>query len=119
MRVLILDDNEELRGFLALALTEAGEDAVAIGDADEATTRLAEGSFDVFVVDSVLSDTDGVAIVQQLRNLPDWRDLKVVLMSPISTSLARRVAKAAGCDEFLVKPFGPQQLVESVKKLAR
>lgn len=119
MRVLLVDDNEELRGFLALCLSEASIEVVAAGDMSAALQRAGSEKFDAYVVDSVLEGGDGLALVSQLHNLKNGRGVPVLLMSSISTSLARRMAQSAGCTEFLVKPFGQMQFVEQVKGLER
>lgn len=117
MRVMIVDDNEELRGFLALCLTEAAVDAVAARDADEALRQIESEKFDVLVVDSIMENSDGLALVEQIRKIKNGRSIPIIMMSTISTALARRMATSAGCSEFLVKPFGQMQFIEQVKNL--
>lgn len=119
MRVLIVDDNEELRDFLALCLTEAAVDATAVGTGAEALAALEGGNFDVVAVDSVLGEADGIALVQQLRGVRAGKKIPIIVMSTITTALARRMAQSAGCNEFLVKPFGQMQFIEQVKNLGR
>lgn len=119
MRVLLVDDNEELREFLALCLMEASVEVVEAPNASTALQRVGAEKFDAFVVDSVLADGDGLSLVGELRNLRNGRGVPVLLMSSISTSLARRMAQSAGCNEFLVKPFGQMQFLEQVKALAK
>ena len=117
MRVLLVDDNEELREFLALCLTEASVEVVGVQNAEEALALVEKDKFDAFVVDSVMEGGDGLTLVGQLRELKNGRNVPVMLMSSISTSLARRMAQSAGCKEFMVKPFGQMQFIEQVKGL--
>jgi DNA-binding response OmpR family regulator len=117
MRVLIVDDNEELRGFLALCLTEAAVDAVSARDADDALRQIESEKFDALVVDSIMENSDGLALVEQIRKIKNGRSVPIIMMSTISTALARRMATSAGCSEFLVKPFGQMQFIEQVKNL--
>lgn len=119
MRVLIVDDNEELRDFLVICLTEAAINAAAVGTPEEAVQAIASGEFDAVAVDSVLGEADGIALVEQLRGIRAGKKLPIIVMSTISTALARRMAQSAGCTEFLVKPFGQMQFIEQVKSLAR
>lgn len=119
MKVLLIDDNEELRGFLALTLSESDVEVVAVGAPDEALKRAEAEKFDAFVVDSILQNGDGLSLLAQLRATKNGAKTPALLMSGISTGLARRIAQNAGCDEFLVKPFGTGQFVEQVKGLAR
>jgi two-component system chemotaxis response regulator CheY len=117
MRVLIVDDNEELLGFLALSLKEADVDVVCIKNPDDALHKVEGEKFDALVVDSLMGNTDGIELVQRIRGTKNGRSVPILLMSTISTALARRMATTAGCNEFLVKPFGPLQFVELVKRL--
>jgi DNA-binding response OmpR family regulator len=119
MRVLIVDDNEELRDFLALCLTEAAVDAVAVGTPEAALQAVETGEYNAVAIDSVLGEADGIALVQQIRATRAGKKLPIIVMSTISTALARRMAQSAGSNEFLVKPFGQMQFIEQVKNLGR
>jgi DNA-binding response OmpR family regulator len=119
MRVLLIDDNEELRGFLALCLSEASVEVVGESDAPSALRRAEAEKFDAFIVDSVLQNGDGLSLVTELRALKNGRGVPVLLMSTIATSLARRMAQSVGVTEFLVKPFGQMQFLEQVKALEK
>ena len=119
MRVLLIDDNEELRGFLALCLAEVSVDVVSAGDVASALKCAEAERFDAFLVDSVLQGGDGLELVSQLHALKNGRGVPVLLMSSISTGLARRMALSVGVSEFLVKPFGQMQFLEQVKALEK
>lgn len=119
MKILLVDDNEELRELLALCLTESGVEVVSAGNAGEARRKADAERFDAFVVDSFLGEDDGLGLVSDLTASKSSKNAPVLLMSNISTALARRMATAAGCTEFLVKPFGPSQFVELVRGLSR
>lgn len=119
MRVLLVDDNDELRGFLAQCLAEAAVEVVGVADAATALKRAEIEKFDAFIVDSVLQDGDGLTLTTDLRALKNGRGVPVLLMSGIATALARRMAQSAGVTEFLVKPFGQMQFLEQVKALEK
>ena len=119
MRVLLVDDNEELREFMALILGESQIEVVEAGTADEAFEIFEGGKFDVLIIDSVLEVSDGIALTQRIRVTRNGRNVPILLMSTLSTSLVRRMAKDAGCNEFLAKPFSTTQLLEHVRTLGR
>jgi two-component system, OmpR family, response regulator len=116
MRVLLVDENEELREFLAATLNENTIDTATAGTPEEAVRLANDERFDAFVVDSVMGDVDGVALIEQLRNTKNGKGIPALLMSDIGTALARRIAQSAKCD-FLTKPFGPTQFVEQIRAL--
>ena len=116
MRVLLLDGNKEFCDFLATVLNENSIDAVATSTLDLAQAQFAQERFDALVVNSVIDSTDGVAIAEQMRAKSSNKNLPVLLMSVITTSLARRVAQEAKC-EFIAKPFGMTEFVDQVRAL--
>jgi DNA-binding response OmpR family regulator len=117
MRVLIVDDNEELLGFLALSLKEADVDVACAQNPEAALHQVEVEKFDALIVDSVLGSIDGIELVQRIRGTKNGRSVPILMMSTIGTALARRMATTAGCNEFLVKPFGLMQFIEQVKRL--
>ena len=120
MKILLVDDNEELRECLALSLTEAGIETVTAGTSAEALLKVSADRFDVVVVDSFLGEDDGLELAARLSApAKGGKTTPILLMSTISTALARRMATAAGCSEFLVKPFGFTQFAELVRGLSR
>ncbi len=119
MKILLVDDNEELREFMALSLSEAGIETVTAASASEALVKAAADRFDAFVLDSFLGQDDGLDLATRLSSAKGGKATPILLMSTISTALARRMATAAGCTEFIVKPFGFTPFVELVRGLAR
>ena len=117
MRVLIIDDNHELGAFLALSLAEAEVEAVVAQSPEDALQKVEGGTFDAVVLDSIMEDCDGFALAQRIRSMRQGRSLHLVIMSSISTALARRMAESVGWSRFLVKPFGLAQFIEIVKSL--
>ena len=121
MRVLIVEDNEELRNFLCLCLGEANIETVGVAGtsgADELARHVEDENFDVIAIDSVLGKDDGIALAQRIRVGDKGRAIPIILMSEIGTGLARRMASSAGCNEFLVKPFSLSRFVETLYKVA-
>ncbi len=119
MKVLLVDDNEELRAFLVQTLREASVDVVAAGTCEAALSLADKNKFDAYIVDSLLDDIDGLSLVAQLRATKNGVKMPILLLSNLGTALARRMAQNVGCDEFLVKPFGPGQFVEQVRAMEK
>lgn len=117
MRVLLVDDNVELAQFLGTTLSESTVDVVVADSAYEALEKSKVERFDGYVVDSVMGETDGVGLILEMRAAHKGNHgVPAVLMSNISTALARRIAQDANC-VFLPKPFSPTQFVEAVREL--
>ena len=116
MRVLLLDDNAELRDFLVAVLNENGVDAVGVATAQEALEQFNGEKFDGFVVDTTMGESDGVGLANQVRATKLGKGVPVLLMSEITTSLARRIAQNSNC-KFIAKPFGLAEFVDQVRDL--
>lgn len=119
MKVLLVDDNEELRDFLVQCLSEVSIEVEVAGNGAEALAKAEPGKFDAYLVDSMLGEADGLALVTQLRATKNGAKMPILVMSPLGTSLARRMAQNVGGDDFLVKPFGPGQFIEQVRALEK
>ena len=117
MKVLIVDDNEELLQFFLLSLNESGVESVGAKSEEEALEQVAKEKFDGIIIDATLGDSDGIGCAQHIREVKNGRGVPLLIMSSFSTPLARRMAKSVGCDDLLVKPFGVGQLIERVKTL--
>lgn len=117
MKVLVVDNNEELLQFLILSLEEVAIEAVGAKNAQETLSRVNEEKFDGIIVDASLDDDDGITLAHQIREQKNGKNVPLLIMSGFSTPLARRMAKSVGCEDMLVKPFGVGQFVERVRTL--
>lgn len=117
MRVLIVEDNEELRKFIVASLKENDIEAEGGPSVDDIAERVENGDFDVLIIDSVLGEGDGIGLTQQIRSGTKGANVPIILTSTIATGLARRMAMSAGCTEFLIKPFGINAFVKLIQKL--
>ncbi|MCI3133160.1 ATP-binding protein [Phenylobacterium aquaticum] len=123
-RVLLVDDNPDMRSYLARVLLDAGH-AVVVASNVEQALRLAAGDE---LPDLVLTDVmmpggpDGFALLSALRTHPRTETLPVLLLSARAGDAARIEGLAAGADDYLVKPFGVRELlarIEGAIRLAR
>lgn len=117
MRVLVVEDDPTVRRMLRLVLDDLGEvEAVAHRvAAQEAVDRERP---DVVVLDVMLQGRSGLALLSHWRADPDLADLPVVLLTALDDSMERRAGMAAGANEYLTKPFAPEDLVEVLTDVA-
>ncbi|HEX5656832.1 MAG TPA: response regulator transcription factor [Polyangiales bacterium] len=117
MRLLIVDDDGELRDLLVRALERDGNQVTAAADVAQARAAIARGRVDLVVLDLALPDGTGIELCEELRanasTLP-------VLMLTAHSEIGQRVrALDAGADDFLAKPFAVAELRARVRALAR
>ncbi|HEX3694958.1 MAG TPA: response regulator [Polyangia bacterium] len=111
-RILIVNDELDLLELCQLTLCEAGYDAEITTGGRKAVERARRGDLDLIVVDWVMPDMDGNAVLARLKGGPETRDIPVLAMSALRDGKTR--AHLAGADSFLAKPFGPDDLVNAV-----
>jgi PAS domain S-box-containing protein len=120
-QILLVDDNADMRTYVTRILEDQGYAVSAVPDGETALARIREGP----APDLVLSDVmmpgalDGFGLLRALRNAPETETLPIVLLSARAGEAARIEGLAAGADEYLVKPFGPRELVARIDAAIR
>jgi len=120
MRVLLVEDDARLLAVMKDALTDTGEFFVhtATGGMD-AGLALAEFSPDAVVLDVMLEDVPGSALVRRLRQSPLGHSVRIVAISGRAEPEDISEIKAAGADVFLAKPFEPRDLLRVLRPRVR
>ena len=117
MRVLLVEDEVEIQGFLQRSLTEAGYQVEAAADAKNAERMSLESEHDILIVDLGLPDEDGFSLILRLRQLG--------LRAPVLILSARRSVDdrvrglEQGGDDYLTKPFALAELLARVRNLVK
>jgi len=117
MRLLLVEDEPEIQGFLRRSLREAGYHVDAAGDARTAEALALGGQHDVLVVDLGLPDQDGISLILRLRGLG--------LTAPVLILSARRSVDDRvrgldqGGDDYLTKPFALAELLARLRNLIK
>src|ERR1700677_5329882 len=117
MRLLLVEDEVEIQGFLQRSLTEAGYHVEAAGDAKTAERMTLESEHDALVVDLGLPDEDGLSLILRLRQLG--------LRAPVLILSARRSVDdrvrglEKGGDDYLTKPFPLAELLARLRNLVK
>jgi CheY-like chemotaxis protein len=118
LRILSVEDNPFGRVVLNAILTELGHSAEFIGRGEAAAKRIAEGAFDVVLMDMVLPGIDGVEAIRRIRALqPPLGRIAIIGVSGRGDDEA--AARAAGADAFLVKPVSPRALATALLEATR
>lgn len=116
MRVLVVDDEADVRSVVARALTADGFAVATASDLESARDRIVEGT-DLIVLDLRLPDGFGLDLCRELR--ADGSKVPILLLTALS-NVARRVEGLdAGADDFLAKPFAVAELRARVRALGR
>ncbi|MGB9183667.1 MAG: response regulator transcription factor [Solirubrobacteraceae bacterium] len=108
LRVLVCDDEPQILRALRVILRDAGYEAVPASTGEEALDAAAVARPDAAILDLVLPDVDGIELCRQLR---EWTEMPVIVLSAVGDEDAKVRALAAGADDYVTKPFGPRELI--------
>ena len=117
-RVLVVDDEGDIRMSVGLALKLAGYEVLEAATGEEAVRGVVEQSPDAVLLDLRLPDIDGWKVLERLEELGRFPQVPVVIGSADAAPASRRRALAAGCAGYLVKPFEPDALVALLEQPA-
>ena len=115
-RVLVVDDEPQIVRALAINLRARGYDVCTAGDGTEALHIAAAHPPDVVILDLGLPDLDGVDVITGLRG---WTTVPILVLSGRSDSTDKVDALDAGADDYVVKPFGMDELMARLRVMLR
>ncbi len=115
-RILIVDDDPEIRQLLVDYLARNGFDAVPAASGKEMWQMLDKHAIDLVVLDLMLPDSDGLILCRDLRARSS---LPVLMLTARGEEADRIVGIEMGADDYLVKPFSPRELLARIKGILR
>ena len=117
--VLVVDDTPSIRFLIRTNLEFAGFEVVEATDGQDCLDILAgaERLPDVVTMDMVMPRMDGVTAITRIRADRRYDDVRLVMVSTQSQQIDINRAAAAGVDEYVIKPFDPDVLVETVRRV--
>jgi two-component system OmpR family response regulator len=115
-RILIVDDDPEIRDLLAQFLTQHGYRVTTAEGGVAMDAELARQSADLVVLDLMLPGEDGLSICRRLRANSS---ISIIMLTAVSEETDRIVGLEMGADDYLVKPFNPRELLARIKAVLR
>ena len=115
-RILIVDDDPEIRDLLSGYLTGFGFVAEGVGDGEAMRTALAAGAFDLVILDLMLPGENGLTLCRELRA---GGELPIIMLTARGEYSDRVVGLELGADDYVVKPFDPRELVARINTVLR
>ncbi|MCS1384442.1 response regulator transcription factor [Lysinibacillus sphaericus] len=115
-KILIVDDDKEIRNLIAVYLENEGMETEKAEDAVEALQMLEKKAFDLIVLDIMMPKMDGIEACLKIR---EERSMPIIMLSAKSEDMDKIKGLAAGADDYLSKPFNPLELIARVKSQLR
>jgi two-component system chemotaxis response regulator CheY len=116
-KILAVDDSASMRQMVSFTLKGAGHDVIEASDGVEAL-KFAQGqSVDLVLSDVNMPNMNGIELCRNLRGLPSYKFTPILMLTTESAGDKKMEGKSAGATGWIVKPFNPDQLLTTIKKV--
>jgi two-component system, cell cycle response regulator DivK len=116
-RILVVDDQEDLRGVLRDLLTGSGYTVIEAADGEAGVARAKSDRPGLILMDIQMPVIDGYEATRRIKVDPDLKSIPIVAVSSFAMKGDEEKARTAGCDHYVTKPFSPMQLLRLIRGL--
>lgn len=116
-RILTVDDSPSVRQLVAATMQRAGHEVDQVADGNAALALAQKVTFRVIISDVNMPGMDGITLVRALRGLAAYKFTPLLLLTTEMDPAKKQQAKEAGATGWLVKPFNPEQLVATIRRV--
>jgi DNA-binding response OmpR family regulator len=118
-KILVVDDEPHLLRSLTFVLNKEGYQVSMAGDGEEALNKIAEDRPDLIFLDIMMPKKNGYEVLEIIRNIPELKDIYVIILSAKGSDNERAKALSCGANEFISKPFSPIEAAARVKYIIK
>ncbi|MFC0397281.1 response regulator [Paraburkholderia rhizosphaerae] len=116
-RIIVLDDEAELRNMLQSFLTSQGFEVRTVGDSGRLYRNLEREPFDLLVLDVAMEPEDGLSVCKRLRR--EGQTIPILMLTARGDPIDRVIGLETGADDYLAKPFLPRELIARIRAILR
>jgi len=117
--ILVVEDEDAIRGMLMMVLEQAGFVPIAAADAEDAQKVLDDNLPDLILLDWMLPGISGVEWARRLKKEPIYRDIPIILLTARGEEEDKVRGLEIGADDYMSKPFSPKELVARIRAVLR
>lgn len=118
-RIVVVEDEAAIAELIAINLRHAGHEAVLVGTGEAALAEVDARLPDLVVLDWMLPGVSGVAVAQRWRADPRTKELPIIMLTARSEETDKVAGLDAGADDYLTKPFSPNELTARIRAVLR
>ncbi len=118
-RVLVVEDESAIAELIAINLRHAGYEVTIAGDAEQAQAALDGVLPDLAILDWMLPGASGLALAKRWRTQARTRELPIIMLTARAEEADKIAGLDAGADDYLVKPFSPNELLARIRAVLR
>ncbi len=116
-RILVVDDEPNIVLSLEYLMRRAGYIVHTAADGDAALAAIADEVPDLVLLDINMPKRNGYEVCETIRGNPDWRHVRIVMLTAKGSDVEREKGLALGADDYITKPFSTQEVVNRIGEL--
>jgi two-component system, OmpR family, alkaline phosphatase synthesis response regulator PhoP len=116
-KILIADDNENIREALTYLLEDEGYKLWMAKDGGDALKKVREVRPDVLLLDIMMPEINGYDVCRTIKNDPDLKKTYIIILTAKGQVAEQERGKEVGADEYVVKPFSPMEILAKIKNI--
>ena len=116
-KILAVDDSASMRQMVAFTLKDGGYEVVEASDGVEALALAKQHKCDLVLADVNMPNMDGITLTRELRSLQEYKYTPILVLTTESGTDKKSEGRQAGATGWIVKPFNPDQLLNTIKKV--
>ena len=117
-RILAVDDSTSMRTMVGATLQSAGHEVLCAVDGEDALRMARPGAaVDLVITDVNMPRMDGLTLVRELRQLPQYRGVPLLVLTTEASADRKNAGRQAGATGWIVKPFNPESLLATISRV--
>ncbi len=117
-KILIVDDSSSMRQMVKFTLVEEGHEVYEADNGKNGISKLEAAEPELIITDINMPEMDGIEFIKQVRANAQYKFTPIIVLTTESEQAKQDEGKKAGATAWLIKPFTPEKLIETVKKVA-
>ena len=114
--ILVVEDQEDNRQILRDLLGATDYEMVESENGQQAIDAVTKKKPDLILMDIQLPVMDGYEATRRIKANPDWKSIPIIVVTSYALSGDAEKARAAGCDDYVTKPYSPRQLLAKIRE---
>lgn len=115
--MLIVDDAATMRQMVSFTLKQGGYEVVEAVHGQDALNKLQSNTVDLIITDLNMPVMDGITLIQNVRKMPAMKSKPILMLTTEGLAAKKEQGKAAGASGWIVKPFDPEKLLQTLAKV--
>jgi len=116
-KILIAEDDKDIRDLIVLTLDFHGFDVVPVEDGAAAVEKAQQGSFDIILMDVRMPRMTGYEACRRLKEDESTQSIPIIFLSAKGQETEIQTGLQAGASDYVLKPFSPDSLIQTIKRV--